>query len=47
MTFLDGLEGMAIGAVDPVVITADTPIDYSQWENGRPWGTPRKEYPSE
>jgi hypothetical protein len=35
--FLNGLEGMSIGAVDPLVITDDTPIDYGQWDDGKPW----------
>lgn len=37
----DGLEGMVIGAVDPILITADTPMDPDQWasKNGvaMPW----------
>lgn len=39
MVFLNQGEGMAIGAVDPVIITEETPIDYDQWENGMPWHT--------
>ncbi len=35
--FVRELEGMVIGSVIQVVITADTPIDYTQWEDGKPW----------
>lgn len=35
--FVNGLEGMYIGAVDPVLITDDTPLDPDQWEDGKPW----------
>jgi hypothetical protein len=35
--FLGQGDGMVIGAIDGVVITAETPIDYSQWEDSKPW----------
>ena len=35
--YLDGLQGMIIGAVNGVHITSDTPLDPSQWENGQAW----------
>lgn len=35
--FVNGLEGMVIGAVDGIVITDDTPLDQDQWEDGKPW----------
>lgn len=42
---LNGGEGMMIGAVEPIIITADTPIDYDQWEDGKPWNLPKSSLP--
>jgi hypothetical protein len=33
-------KGMVIGAVDPILITVDTPLDPNQWDKGRPWFWP-------
>jgi hypothetical protein len=45
---LGALEGMVIGSVNPIIITADTPINPDQWQDGIPWhvkkGTELGEY---
>jgi hypothetical protein len=40
MMFLNHLEGMSVGAVEPLIITEDTPIDHGQWQDGKPWHIP-------
>ena len=40
VTFVNALEGMVIGG--SLVITAETPIDHSQWADGKPWHWPER-----
>ena len=35
--FVDSMDGMVIGAVDSIHITADTPLDPEHWGGGVPW----------